>query len=248
MVARVSGFFMRLDIAGLAGFSELSLVIARMLGILVFFNALGAIPHRIKFLFVLCISVLVLPLVQPEIIRKLQENNFPMAFAFEFFIGSFLGSVISMYFNVLVVAANIISAQIGLSSVISFDPGIGEQSVVLSRLLSLAVIVAGMQSGIHLQFISFIVESYTLFQSAMPGDIVKFLVNAITESFILALRMSSAFICSGTVIYIVIAILGRLAPQIQFFFLMMPAQIWLGLCLFALTIKGLILFYISKFM
>lgn len=238
---------MQIELIEVGQLAELSIVIARMLGILVFFQALNSIPQRLRVILVIFLSLTVLPIVHKEVESKLStEDAFWVVFCVEFFIGSFLGSVISMHFNVLILVANIISTQIGISSVIAFDPTIGEQSPIIGKFLSFLAIVIAINLGIHLKFISFFVESYSLFDAQNTGDIVSFLVNVLSESFVLAIKMSSAFIVSGTVLYIVVAILGRLAPQIQFFFLIMPMQIWLGLSLLALVIRGIIEFYFLR--
>jgi flagellar biosynthetic protein FliR len=51
----------------------------------------------------------------------------------------------------------------------------------------------------------------------------------------------------GLVFYLGMGILGRMMPQLQVFFVIMPATIWVGLILFALLLTMMMGWYLTHF-
>ena len=59
--------------------------------------------------------------------------------------------------------------------------------------------------------------------------------------------MSAPFIIFGLVFYLGIGLLARLIPQIQIFFIAMPANIFLSLILFMLLISSIMMAYMTYY-
>jgi flagellar biosynthetic protein FliR len=66
------------------------------------------------------------------------------------------------------------------------------------------------------------------------------------QSFVIGVQMSAPLLVFGLVFYLGLGILGRLMPQIQVFFMAMPANIIIGLILFALLLSLTMTLYIGR--
>jgi flagellar biosynthetic protein FliR len=115
-----------------------------------------------------------------------------------------------------------------------------EESEPVSALTGLFTVTAAVLifvADLHWEVLRALVESY----SAVPVDqqlaanfgIIK-LVDALTDSFLLALRISAPFIVYSLMINLMFGILGKLTPQIPVYFISIP---------FVLAGGGLILYF-----
>lgn len=70
-------------------------------------------------------------------------------------------------------------------------------------------------------------------------------LEVISSSFVVGVQMSAPFIVFGLVFYFGLGLLARLMPQLQVFFIAMPANIALGLLLFALLLSVMMVLYVE---
>ena len=61
------------------------------------------------------------------------------------------------------------------------------------------------------------------------GDAAKLAIGAVARGFSLAVRISAPFIVFGLVFNLAMGVLSRFMPQLQVYFLAMPATILIGL-------------------
>jgi flagellar biosynthetic protein FliR len=160
----------------------------------------------------------------------------------ELLCGGVLGWLARCIALALPMAGQIISFMLGLSSVISADPALG-QSSALMRLFSIAVPVLVLQTGLWALPIAALSGSYEL---VPPGHLIpvadssEAALNAVSEAFGLALRLAAPFVIAGTVWQIALGLVSRLIPQLQIYFAAMPGQIFGGLVLFGLLSAGMV--------
>ena len=83
---------------------------------------------------------------------------------------------------------------------------------------------------------------------ALPaGDFSIMALSLISGAFRIGLQMSAPFIVFGLIFYLGIGVLARLIPQIQIFFIAMPANIFLSLILFMLLLSSMMMAYLAYF-
>ena len=102
----------------------------------------------------------------------------------------------------------------------------------------------------HHIFLVAINDSYILFQpGALPplGQFAELAVNIIANSFRVAIQIAAPFLVFGLVFYMGIGILSRLMPQVQIFFVAMPANILLGLVLLMLLLSAMLMWFLDYF-
>ena len=93
-------------------------------------------------------------------------------------------------------------------------------------------------------------DSYMIFSPKEPlmlGDAAEMAVQSAASAFVIGVQMSAPFIVLGLVFYLGMGILGRMMPQLQVFFVIMPATIWVGLILFALLLMMMMGWYLTHF-
>ena len=214
----------------------------RIFVILMFLPGSSYISTRIKSTIALALSIAILPLIEINSI-----SNPIICIAQEALIGFFIVSIIIISFSTISTAGNIIASQIGLSSVVSFNHSIGEQDVVLSNFFTLTCVTALFVSDYHYIIIEYIIQSYDFFSNEfLSSDFSSAIVQAISQSFVTAMKISSVMLVIGTISYLATCMLGRLVPQIQFFFLFMPVQVWIGLLTLMLILHRIIESYINS--
>jgi flagellar biosynthetic protein FliR len=134
-------------------------------------------------------------------------------------------------------AGQIIAAVIGQSSVLQPDTVLGPQGAALGRLLGLAATVVVLASGLYVLPLAAIAGSYAVIPGGalLPAaDTATAAVTAVGTLFGLAVRLAAPFVLAGVVWHVALALLSRLAPQLQVFFLMLPAQLAGGIALVGL--------------
>jgi flagellar biosynthetic protein FliR len=169
----------------------------------------------------------------------------------EVVVGLILGNILRLIFSAMHIAGMIISFQSGLSSAVMFDPSHGNQGTAIGNFLSTLLMVCVLASDLHLYMIKGIADSYDIFPimsfARLYNDYIALLIRAISDAFIIGIKISSPFIIVGLLFSISGGILSRLMPQLQVFFVLMPAQILLTLVLLMLSISVVMRWVLSYY-
>ena len=210
-----------------------------------------SVPGNIRLVFALALGLVFYPLVQ-ERFPVMPTTPGPMLYLFghELIIGLVLGMLIRLITAGAQVAGTIIGFQSGLSFATSFDPNFGGQSNIISTFLGILALTLIFVGDLHHLLLMGIFNSYMLFTPTMVlpiGDFSQLALNLVSGSFRIALQMSAPFIIFGLIFYLGIGLLARLIPQIQIFFIAMPANIFLSLILFMILISSLMMAYMTYF-
>jgi flagellar biosynthetic protein FliR len=72
-------------------------------------------------------------------------------------------------------------------------------------------------------------------------------IQVVAGAFVIGVQMAAPFIVFGLVFYLGIGILSRLMPQMQVFFIAMPATISVGLILLAILLAMIMGWYLMHF-
>jgi flagellar biosynthesis protein FliR len=195
------------------------------------------VPATIRVGFAVALTVLLLPVLAPELPATPDDlwRGVGMVMA-ELTSGLFLGWMARLAVTALPLAGQIIAVVGGHASVLQPDSVLGPQGAAVGRLLSLAAPVLIFASGLYALPLSAIAASYRVIPAGelLPaGDTTQTVVTAVAACFALALRLSAPFVLANIVWYITLALLGRLVPNLQVFFLAAPAQLLGGLVLLA---------------
>lgn len=193
----------------------------------------------------LCLSVTLLPVVQPFIqpITSGVLNSPPFILAViagELLCGGFIGWLARLVALTFVIAMQMVAVFTGLASVLQPDAELGASSTALSHMAMMFIPAVFLSTGLYLLPLTAITGSYTLFPPGhmpMIGDMAKSVIQTSSHIFMLALQLAAPFVLIGTLWPAMLGVLNRLLPSIQVYSIAMPAQILGGVLLLAMLIQ-----------
>lgn len=207
----------------------------------------NGIPTRVRLAFALLLTLLMVPLVEvPALASVLWPFGALTAMLKEILIGLFIGLTVRMVLMATSIAGSTISNQMGLGLAQSVDPTQGIQGALFANFLGVLALTLVFATDLHHMVIAAIHDSYILFlPGAMPptSDMAMAVMMAMSEAFTIGVRISAPFLVFGLIFYVGIGVLSRLMPQVQIFFIAMPASIMLGFVLLAVLLSSMMMVY-----
>ena len=232
---------------------SLSLVFARVGSAIMLMPGFGEtfVAPRIRLMIALATTVIVTPVVSQYLPPMPTEMLAATVLVVgEVVIGIFLGGITRLLISALHIAGVIIGFQTSLANATFFDPSNAQQGAVFAAFLNLLGIFVIFASDLHHLMLMGVADSYTLFRPGMTlpfGDFLETVIRLISESFALGMQLSAPFMAVAIIFYAGLGLLGRLMPQIQFFFIAVPLQIILSLAVMAMTLSAGMLWFLSHF-
>jgi flagellar biosynthetic protein FliR len=191
------------------------------------------VSMRIRLLLALLITLVMAPMLKPLLPAiPATPVGLVVLLGQEITIGIFIGTVTRLTLNALQTAGAVIGMQTSLSAAYAFDPSTAQQGALLASFLGALAMVIIFVADFHHIMLRGVADSYTLFPPGdlMPiGDFAQVLVQLVSSSFLLGIRISAPFLVFGLVFFLGLGLLARLMPQMQVFFVSQPLQILLGL-------------------
>lgn len=210
------------------------------------------VPAQARLLFALALSFIVTPILAP-LLPKMPESAylFVLLIASEAMIGVFIGTIMRIMIAALDTAGAMISFQASFSNAILFNPATESQGSIMSGVYSAIGVALLMVTNFHHVLLASIVESYNMFpvKELFPDtrSIAETISQVTSLSFKIGVQMALPFIIIGTLLQIGFGLLGRLMPQLQIFFLVMPVQIFVTLVIALLTVSASMLFWLEGY-
>ncbi len=240
------------DILALNVFQFL-LVFSRLSILFVLFPGISAsyVPVRVRLVVAVMVALVALPLVADQLPG--QPNNVAdliWLIVKEFLIGGFIGMLVQTIMSCLQLAGEVIAMASGLTNALIDDPVTQEQSAIVIGLLDIVAVLLIFITGSHQLLISAAVDSFGLMragQDLFTGDMLAMGSTLINQAFSMGIRLAAPFLVFQLVFQITSGILARLSPQLNVYFVAMPAQIALGLGILMITMPTMMLFFLRFF-
>ncbi len=209
------------------------------------------ITPRTRLLFALAVSVVVAPVIRPQL-PPMPAGPFQLLVlaAGEMTIGIFLGTIARLLMGALEVAGTIISLQSGLANAQIFNPALATAGSLPGALMGWLGLLLLFVTDLHHLLIMAVVDSYATFTpgAAIPvDDMANVIGQLVSKTFLLGVQMSAPFLITGILFALALGLLNKLAPQVQVFQIFTSVQVLMGLFLFALTLGAMMLFWLSRF-
>ncbi|WEJ59990.1 flagellar biosynthetic protein FliR [Devosia sp. FJ2-5-3] len=230
------------------------MLFARIGAMLMLMPALGeqSIPMRLRLTFALLLTLVLYPLLSGLIPARPQSLGGLIELLFhELAVGIIIGAIIRITVMATQVAGAIVAFQAGLSGAMAADPTQqGMQSAVFASFLSFLGITLIFATDLHHVALAAIYDSYSVFTPTAPimsEDALQLVLRTVASAFSIGIQMSAPFIVFGLVFNLGAGILARLMPQLQVYFILMPANIMAGLVLFGLLLVMMMGWYLTAF-
>lgn len=228
------------------------LIFARVGSILMLIPALGemTIPATMRLGFALVFSLVLFPLIQP-VLPPLPADivGLLVVVLHEVAVGLILGAITRLVTVAASVAGSVIAYQSGLSGAQGADPiNGGSQGALIGSFLAMLGAALIFATDLHHLALMAIRNSYSIMPPTAPlmfGDAAQMAVQSVASAFVIGVQMAAPFIVLGLVFYLGMGLLARMMPQLQVFFVVMPATIWVGLVLFALLLAMMMGWYLT---
>ena len=230
------------------------LLFARIGAFLMLMPALGEdmIPARMRLSFALAFTLVVYPLLSPNLPTMPDDVMAVVGLIFhELAVGLILGAIARLTVSAAQVAGSIIAFQVGLSMAMAADPTqTGIQGAIFGSFLSFLGMVLIFATDLHHLALAATFDSYMVFPLDAPlmfDDAAQLAIRTVASAFSIGIQMAAPFIVFGLVFNLGAGILARLMPALQVFFLLMPANIFVGLALFGLLLSMMMGWYLTAF-
>lgn len=230
------------------------LVFARVAGVLMLIPGLGEtnIPARMRLSFALIFSLVVYPMVTSSLPALPSDTLQSVVYLLhEIAVGLILGAITRLITLATAVAGGVIAYQIGLSGAQGADiVNGGAQGALIGSFLSMLGVVLIFATDLHHVALMAIIDSYQIFPPTEPlmvGDAAQTVLQSIASAFVVGIQMSAPFIVLGLVFFLGMGLLGRMMPQLQVYFVVMPATIGVGMILVAFLLTMMMGWYLTHF-
>ena len=191
------------------------------------------LPLQFRAGFAVFMALLLTPTVNLEIV----ENHIPMIIVREIFIGIAMGLTVRFVFLAVNMAGTFISQTIGMSIATTFNPEMG-QSTLIAEAYGIMAMLIFFTMDAHHDLIFIFVKSFELLpvgQLKVEAMILQVLSMG-TGLFVLGLKIAAPVMVGILVTYLLSGFLYKVAPQMNIFFVIMPLNIFLGFLLIILSI------------
>lgn len=229
-------------------------IFARVGSMLMLIPALGeaTIPARMRLGFALAMAAVLYPFVSDQIPAFPSEIwGIVAILVHEIVVGLILGGVARLAVSGTQTAGAVIAQASGLALAQAADPtNGGTQGVLIGSFLSILGITLIFATDLHHVALSAIHDSYMIMRPDEPlmfGDTAQTVIDVVAGAFVVGVQMSAPFIVFGLVFNLGMGVLSRLMPQLQVYFLAMPATVGVGLILMALLITLMMGLYLTHF-
>lgn len=209
------------------------------------------VPPRSRLMLALIVSFLLMEPLLPRLPAPPETiSGLVHCIGYEVIIGLFFGTLLRLLMSVLETTGMVIGLQSGLSNATVMNPALASQSPLPSALLSVIGITMIFITGVDHLLFRCLAALYDVFPpngDFMPGDMAQAMIQTVNKSFVMGIELAMPFFVIGLLMYIALGIMQKLMPQVQLFLAMLPAQIWGGLTLMAVTTAGIITLWLRFF-
>ena len=204
----------------------------------------GDVPAPVRLALALALIPLLLPVLSPGLPAAPDSTADTLRLlVLEIATGLWIGGLARLLAMALAVALQAGASMLGLSAILVPDSALGSGASALSRLGTLAAAVLVLSTGLYALPLRALAESYALMPPGSPwpaAEAAGELVEAGGAMLALALRLAGPFVLAAVTINLAMALVARVAPSIQVYFVAAPGQIIIGLAILALLGPALI--------
>ena len=206
-----------------------------------FFNTAN-VPNRFKIGFSLALSMIVYSLHPDMAVQYDNIIDYCIIVVQELIVGILLGAVSSFAVQIIQFSGKIIDMDIGLSMAQIYDPTTRMQVGIMGNFYYYMLMLLLILSGMHRFLIEAIVETYNVipiggvkFGSGLYTTVIQFM----SDYFVIGFRIALPVFATMLLLNCILAILARIAPQMNMFVVGMQLKIFVGIFVIFFTISML---------
>jgi len=208
------------------------------------------VPARIRLAIAVMLTLVMMPLHMAAYAVDLGGGFGPLAGLLmkEVAVGIVLGLAGRLTITSLQVAGVVVAQQLGLGFASTVDPSQNEQGVVVSTFLTMLGVTLIFATDLHYLVIGALEQSYSIFApgATLPvDDFSRLILMTAAAAFRIGAQIAAPFLVFGLLFNVGLGVLARLMPQVQIFFLGVPASIMLGFLLLVLILSAVMAVFLN---
>ncbi|MCO8120340.1 flagellar biosynthetic protein FliR [Stieleria sp. TO1_6] len=220
-----------------------AMVAARLFGLVMAMPMLSnGLPMRMRMLLIAAMTSVLVPSVVPVLAidpTKIPVAELLFAGGREFIMGMIIGGVVQLLISGIQLAGELISNASGMQLAQTADPSTGQAVPQLSRLLGLVVTAILFAAGGHRMLIDALLNS---FQRTPPMSVtlnqetLTLLIDHLAIGVQSGLRVAAPVIACLLLTNLVVALISRMAPQLNVLAIGLNINVMAGLVVMAITV------------
>jgi flagellar biosynthetic protein FliR len=211
------------------------------------------IPGQVRLFLAIALSLALAPLLLPAV-RRAVAGAEPLVLlwiiAGELLVGLLIGLLARIFLIALQALAAVLATAIGYGGIPGSTIDETEPMPALVSLITISAVVIMFQTDLHWEILRGLAASYTVLPPG-SGFESRFglaeIANQLSETFLIALRISSPFLVYAVVANLAIGIANKLVPQISVYFVSLPLILAGGLYILYLNIDELLRLFTAEF-
>lgn len=217
---------------------DLILVAARMGGMIFTAPFFGSrnYPTPLRIGLMVFLTILINPLISSTMVYDISTfADFAVKIINELFIGIFVGFILTLYWNFIYFAGDIIDRDIGFSMVNVVNPMDESQIPITANLFYIFATLIFIQLDFHHELITAMVVSFEkipLGFSFFSVTTFPILLDILKASFVIGFQIAAPFVITVLISNIILGLLAKAMPGMNVFILGMPFKIFFGFLLF----------------
>lgn len=206
------------------------------------FFSLRNVPFQVKAglsVFLAVILFYTVPYNQPEYEGII---GYSLIVVTEALAGAIMGLFSNIAFHILNFSGQFLDMEIGFSMVNELDPTTNVMSTITASFFSYLVMLIMLITNLHHYFLRAVIDSFQVIgigQVKLNPDMYQLMIRFITDYFIIGFRIVLPVYAATLLVNTILAILAKIAPQMNMFVIGMQIKIFVGLIVLVL-IMGLI--------
>ncbi|MGB9813178.1 MAG: flagellar biosynthetic protein FliR [Thermovenabulum sp.] len=201
-------------------------------------------PLQARIGFSALLTVVIFPLVEsPEFDFNTME--FLYFVVKEVFTGIIVGFTVFMIFSLFFITGQIIDLQMGFGIVNVIDPQSNTQIPLIGNLYYIMATLIFLTINGHHTLISSLIESYKIVPLGAGNLLSQNLLKIITDIFenmiLIGIKLSLPIIGMIFIVDFILAIIAKIAPQINVFIVGLPLKIFVGIFALIIVLPSLII-------
>lgn len=211
----------------------------------------SAVPIRIRVFLVLHLSFVVFVGLgmRPVAIDTLGPLAIMMVVGAEVLLGIAMGLIVRMVIWLAEGFGTLVSMATGLGFAVSIDPGTGIQSSAVGKLASMMVILLIFALNVHLNLLAVVFASFRKFAPGQAPNVASagLSIASLGSEFLeLSFRLAAPVLIVSLIAYLVLAVITRVAPQLNLFAIGFPLLIVGGLMAMGLSLPDVVIVFIDS--
>jgi len=203
------------------------------------------LPARVRLYFALAITVVIVPGLPPMPEVHALDLSALLLIAEQVIIGALFGMSLQLFFQIFVIAGQIVAVQMGMAFASMVDPANGVNVAVIGQFLTMLVTLLFLAINGHLVVFEVLTESFTTLPVGSGLLVNHFWDLAGRLSWVLgaALLLVLPAITALLVVNIAFGVMTRAAPQLNIFSIGFPLILVLGRGIFWIVLADILPHY-----